>query len=341
MKRYWWMTGLVGMVLLGMLASGSSAAEMKTVVIENFPNDPVKVSEAARVIKALEDAGFIEGQNVMIQILYDTDIEADAAKIQEIQPDVIIDISQGHRIAYKFRGASLPLLIDAEAEKFTDAQGVPLENVSGMRSRLKDMLYNSYKFLAKVAPLKPGQQVVFLENTAFNLIPQEEVKDALRRLNIPLKAVVDTSVYEDWQAAIEQYTTDPDVGWVLMGVWPSSKRDGSLPDMERESAPWQRTHLKKPMVTYWEIAVQWRVLCGFGVDIDELGTQLGEMAARVLNGEDITTIKAEYPRKTAVALNRKTAESIGIIFSPDVLNLANVIFHDWDGKEVTRKSGLK
>ena len=339
MKRYW-MTGLVGMALLGAFALGAGAAEMKKVVIENFPNDRLKVSETARAVKALEDAGFIEGQNVMIQILHDTDIEADAAKIQELQPDVIIDISQRHRIAYKFRGASLPLLIDSEAEKFTDAQDVPLENVSGMRSRLEDMIYNSYKFLAKVAPLKPGQQVVFLENTAFNLIPQEEVKDALRRLNIPLKAVLDTSVYEDWQAAIEQYNADPEVGWILMGVWPSSKRDGSLPDMERESAPWQREHQTKPLITYWEIAVQWGILCGFGVDIDELGTQLGEMAARMLKGEEIKSIKAEYPRKVSVSLNRKTADVMGLIFSPDVLNLANVIYHDWESKNVTRKSGL-
>ena len=76
------------------------------------------------------------------------------------------------------------------------------------------------------------------------------------------------------------------------------------------------------------------------MDLDDVGRQCGEMAARVLKGEDIKTINAEYPRKTLVALNRKTADTMGLIFSPDVLNLANVIYHDWDGKEVTRKSGL-
>lgn len=65
------------------------------------------------------------------------------------------------------------------------------------------------------------------------------------------------------------------------------------------------------------------------------------MAARVLKGEDVKTINAEYPRKTLVALNRKTADTLGIMFSLDVLNLANVIYHDWEGKEVSRKSGLK
>jgi ABC-type uncharacterized transport system substrate-binding protein len=65
--------------------------------------------------------------------------------------------------------------------------------------------------------------------------------------------------------------------------------------------------------------------------------QVGEMAARVLQGEAIQTIKAEYPRKVSIALNRKTADFVGITFSMDVLKLANVIYNDYEGKDVIRK----
>lgn len=50
----------------------------------------------------------------------------------------------------------------------------------------------------------------------------------VQRLHIPLKAVVNTAIYEDWQAAILKYNDDPDVGWILMGVWPIRKRDGEF-----------------------------------------------------------------------------------------------------------------
>ena len=83
------------------------------------------------------------------------------------------------------------------------------------------------------------------------------------------------------------------------------------------------------------------LVCGFGVDLDDVARQCGEMAARILRGEDVKTIKAEHPRKVSVSLNRKTADSMGIMFSLDALNLANVIYHDWEGKEVSRKSGLR
>jgi ABC-type uncharacterized transport system substrate-binding protein len=65
--------------------------------------------------------------------------------------------------------------------------------------------------------------------------------------------------------------------------------------------------------------------------------QFGRMAARVLRGEDIRSIKAEYPRKVSIALNRKTATNLGIVFSMDVLKLADVIYDDYEGKQVIRK----
>ncbi len=53
--------------------------------------------------------------------------------------------------------------------------------------------------------------------------------------------------------------------------------------------------------------------------------------------EDIRTIKAEYPNKVSISLNRKTATKLGMVFSLDVLNLANVIYDDYEGKQVIRK----
>jgi len=109
----------------------------------------------------------------------------------------------------------------------------------------------------------------------------------LQRLHIPLKAVVDTTLYEDCQQAILQYNDDPEVGWILRVSGPIRKRDGSPVNTMTEVFPWEREHLKKPRVMYWEISVQTGTLCAFGIDLDEVGVQCGKLAARVLQGEDI------------------------------------------------------
>jgi ABC-type uncharacterized transport system substrate-binding protein len=61
------------------------------------------------------------------------------------------------------------------------------------------------------------------------------------------------------------------------------------------------------------------------------------MAAQVLHGEDVRTINAQYPRKVSISLNRKTATNLGIVFPMEVLNLAGVIYDDYEGKQVIRK----
>ena len=96
-------------------------------------------------------------------------------------------------------------------------------------------------------------------------------------------------------------------------------------------------HSKKPGSSYWDQRVQADVLCGFIVNLSASYAQCERMAARVLQGEGIRTIQAEYPRKINIALNRKTATNLGIIFSMDVLKLANIIYDDYEGKQVIRK----
>jgi ABC-type uncharacterized transport system substrate-binding protein len=198
-------------------------------------------------------------------------------------------------------------------------------------------VYNSLKLLQLVAPLKEGQQAVFFENKHTVVFPTSEVLEALERLNVPLKAIEDTSYYEDWQKALLKYNEDPEVGWLVVLAWPFIKRDGSVPDRAVELAQWQRERLKKPYVTYWEVTVRTGVLCGFAVDTNDTALHIGEMAARVLQGEAVQDIKAEYPRKTVIALNRKVADFMGITFSMDALRAANVIFNDYEGKDVIRK----
>ena len=88
---------------------------------------------------------------------------------------------------------------------------------------------DGYKMLQAqqvIAALKEAG-FVELENTRANIITKEAAADALQRLGIPLKTVIDATVYEDWEAAVRQYNDDPEVGWMLMGVWPTIRRDGT------------------------------------------------------------------------------------------------------------------
>ncbi|MDY0095242.1 MAG: ABC transporter substrate binding protein [Candidatus Vecturithrix sp.] len=291
------------------------------------------------MLEGLKQQGFEHQKNLLSQemIVMPTDDPTQVVnQIQAAAPDVILTTIEFRNILSALHGLSIPTITTNNVEPNVDAQGMPIANISGIYPTLHDMVFNSYKFLQKVAPLQQGQSVILLNNPEFQVISKETVIEALKRLQIPLKAVVDVVIYEDWQAAILQYSADSEVGWILRSA-PTRKRDGSRIDMVGELYPWQREHFNKPTITYWEEPVKLGTLCAFGVDMNEVARQAGRMAARVLQGEPIQTIKAEYPEKISITLNRKTATHVGIVFSMDVLKLANVIYDDYEGKQVIRK----
>jgi len=329
---------VIMLVLLGLLTKIGFAAEMKKIL---FLHTGRTKPMAQKAISSLEEKGFAEQKNVMtvwIEVSATTDPAQLVAQVKEAAPDVVLSFTGFTNIIQILEQFEVPVIAMTAVESFVEADGTPKSNVTGVYSKLQDMVYNSYKFLQKVAPLKAGQQVVFVDNQAQQLIiSKAEVLDALQRLQIPVKTVVDDgAIYEVWQEAILQYNDDPEVGWILQ-TGPTSKRDGSSVDAQKDIYPWLQASLKKPSISHLESAVQAGLLCGFSLDLYGVGIQCGEMAARVLQGEPISSIKAEYPRKVTIALNRKTATNLGIVFSLDVLNLANVIYDDYDGKQVIRK----
>jgi ABC-type uncharacterized transport system substrate-binding protein len=324
-------------ILLGLLTNVGFAEEMKTVVLMEFPVDPTRTDMRQQILTGLAQAEFQENQNLKI-VSFDSTKPADwPEQVAQLAPDVVIDFSGETGVTAKLHELGVPTMTYWGTAPYVGPDGVPTANITGVYTSHKDTVYNSLKLLRLVAPLKPGQQAVFFENKRNVVFPKEEVLDALKWLNVPLKAIEDTSIYEDWQAALLKYNDDPEVGWLVVLSWPFIKRDGTAPNRKVELAQWQRERLKKPYVTYWEVTVMTGVLCGYAVDSNDVGLQLGEMAARVLQGEAIHNIKAEYPRKTVIALNRKTADFMDITFSMDVLDLANVIYDDYEGKQVIRK----
>ncbi len=335
MKKFMRSVGCL-IVLMGLLANVGFAAEMKKIVFVDQLNVHLITQQ---MLDGLEQVGLVDQQNVTIVRVSATAKDDPAqvvANIQEIGPDVVLENTGLRDILAALNGLSIPVVARVNVEAFLEEDGTPKANITGVYTTLKDMMYNSYKFLQKIAPLEPGQQVVFLDNPEFPIIPKDLVVDALERLQIPLKAVVNVAALEDWQDAVLKYSNDPEVGWILRSS-PMRKRDGSGVDSMLEVYPWQREHFKKPTITYWEFPVQAGTLCAFGIDTAEVGVQSAEMVARILQGEDVRSVKAEYPRKVSIALNRKIATELGLVFSLDVLNLANVIYDDYEGKQVIRK----
>lgn len=299
----------------------------KVVLVQN--NDMTQeyyIKEHDNVIKELQNNGFdstsMELKEFNMQGEQKKSAEEIVGIIKDFKPDVVIGISV--QLLYKqLENSGIPCISNTAADQYVDENGNPKDNITGLYVMPLDMKAKAYEFLNRIAPIN-GKKAVFV--TVDNYFKREDIEKGLKANNIELKDYCESPYVQDYQAAVEKYNKDDEVGWILVGVWPWTMKDGKATDIMK-TAKWDITNRKKPSVTYWESAVANGVLCGLGVDIPTLGTQIGKMAVRVLNGENIKDIKAESPEKIVLAINKKTGDDCGIQFPADVLG-SSVIYTD-------------
>lgn len=306
---------------------------VKKVVIVQETADETRENATVKMLKALENGGYKEGKNLEVTKIVVESNEKSAAeavgKINEIKPDTVL-INQLYYaapvIAAQLEG-SVPILTNAVAESFVDKDGVPLKNISGIYSMPKDMQQHAFDMLNKIAPIN-GKKAVFI--TQEGMFTKEEVTKNLQTLGIELKAYVTFKYTEEFETAIDKYNKDDEVGWTLLGLWPMLREDGTSDPIEKcpKSDYW-----KKPTVSYWENGVSWGFLSGLGVDLVECGAQVGEMAVKLLDGENIKNIKAAEPRKSNIMINKQRADMMNITIPAEILGSAK-IFINFNGEYV-------
>ena len=108
-------------------------------------------------------------------------------------------------------------------------------------------------------------------------------------------------------------------------VLPSTTKDGKTVS-NLETGKWDITNRLKPSVTFFEVAVKMGMLAGIAIDLPETGTQAAKMAAKILGGAKVADVTAEYPTKTSIVLNKKTADTMKITFPTDILGGASNIY---------------
>lgn len=67
-------------------------------------------------------------------------------------------------------------------------------------------------------------------------------------------------------------------------------------------------------------------LAALGPNQYEIGIQTGKMIEKVLTGENINNIKVEFPLKTELFINLKTADELGINIDTKILEKADKVF---------------
>jgi putative tryptophan/tyrosine transport system substrate-binding protein len=286
----------------------------------------VRTAASEGFVEGLRDAGFVEGQNVIIDYRSADDqfdrLPSLAAELVERKVSVIAAPgSMAFVAAAKDATSTIPIVFmigsDPVELGLVKSLNQPGGNLTGVAYLNVEVAAKRLELLHKLVPeAKSVALLVHRENRLETAVQVRNAEAAVKLLGMRLR-VFEVSSPSDLDAAFATVAEER-VDAVHIGV------DG-LFGSNRARLIGLAARYRVPTSYPWREFTLEGGLMNYGAIIREQFHQVGTYAARILRGEKPGEMPVQRPTKLGFVLNLKTARSLGIEVSPDLLTVADEV----------------
>jgi putative tryptophan/tyrosine transport system substrate-binding protein len=273
--------------------------------------------------RGLREGGFVEGQNVAIEFRW---ARGDYSRLAALAADLVsrqvavIVAAGGDRsaLAAKSATATIPIVFgiggDPVGEGLVKSFSRPGGNVTGVT-----LLTNQMKRLGLLRDLAPGIPLIgVLINPDFSPAARQlqQLEEAAR--TVSQRIVIAKASNDDSLEAAFETLVQEGAGSLLVAADPyfDTRRDRIVAFAARQRLP--------AIYQFREYAVAGGLL-SYGVSITDAYRQYGAYAARILKGEKPADLPVHQPTKFELVINSKTAKTLGLKISDNLLTLADEV----------------
>jgi len=273
-------------------------------------------------------AGYEEGKNLVIE-RYSAGGQMDriaplAREVVDTRPDVIYAMTSSTGLAFKAATTTIPIVTltsDPVAAGLATNIARPGGNITGTSVDAGLETWGKRIGLLKEAVPKLSN-VFFIADTRVRWEGQfgSAVRQAAKAANVLLNAAVfdekfDEAAYQRVFAAFEQDRPD---GLLVSDHGAHGNSWGTIIGLTAK-------HRIPAMYAYRDLVVQLGGLMSYGVDFEEIGRLVGYQIGQILNGTSPGGIPFNQGTRYELALNLKTAKSLGIEFAATLLGSADFV----------------
>ncbi len=292
---------------------GESAEQVKIGILQQMEH-PALDQAYEGFVKALSDNGYVDGENLVLDY---QNAQGDANNLSSMGDKLVSEdnrlllaIATGSAETLASKTTDIPILITAVTDPVSaglaESWEAPGTNVSGTsdESPMKEQI----DLLLTLYPDVHTVGLLYTSSEDNSVVQIEQVKQILRDngLESVERTVTNTN---DVQMAVQGIVTKCDAIYIPTdNVLASSM---AIVGEETKNA-------KIPVICGESGMVMGGGLATMGIDYYNLGYQTGEMAIRVLEGEDISRMPIETQKEYSYTINGEVAEAIGLIV-PDAL----------------------
>ena len=308
---------------VGLAQAASRESRIRLVIIKTR-DIPFYAPSVKGLLDGLKSKGFGAREKIDIKIFaltgrVDTDTSLVEAQVSA-KPDLIVTLGTDATRLTADRKPVTPVLFAMVLDPVSLGVVQSLDSPGGM-------------FSGVTIPVSPGKQIeailqaaprvrsiglLYTDRDPTSLAFLAEAREDAKRLSVDL-SVVPVTPSESTHSALLRFPKLPDAIWLL----PDPASSGPL--AAKETLDYANAHRLAVLGTS-SGSVRSGALLALSADLEDQGSAVAEMAARVLDGTETPAhMRVRGPRRTTLALNLATARRLHIDIPKVVLHLADEV----------------
>ena len=314
-------------VFLSLLAAHaqSSGAVARVAILRPAPPSP----EVTRILDAfkhgLAEHGYTEGRNLAVDFRFPSssdnrdEVSQLAAELVRLKPDAIFAIASSGVDAMKKLTATIPIVaLDLETDPLTTgivaSLARPGGNITGIFLDFPEL---GGKWLELVTQLAPKTtRVAVLWDPVTGRVPLDGAEASARSLRLSLH-VQEARGPRDFEAVFRSAVAARAEAIVILS--------SPIFNTYRRQLVELAAKYRLPAIMPFPLFADDGGLIAYGPDLVELYRQGGAMVGRVLKGARPSDLPVERPSRFVLAVNKKTARSLGVTVPHSILIRADKV----------------
>ena len=309
------LTALVAVMLAALTLAGCSSSKnaSKDVVhlgILQYVEHPSLTAARKGFVDELKKEGYVEGKNLKLDY---ENAQGDQSNLQTISTnllsnnDLVLGIATPAAQTLSNLSSDVPVVFTAVTDPVSAKLVDTMETPNGIATGTSDMspISKQVELLQKVMPDVKKVGIMYTTNERNSEVQVEEAQKEFAKagINVITKGISSTNDVQDTAKSLMSQTQVlfiPTDNMIVSAIL-------LLTELSKE--------MKVPVVGGSADVVDQGVLFTYGANYEALGRQTAKLAVRIIKGEDVSKVAAEYPKALNVVANDDMANTLGIDLS--------------------------
>jgi putative ABC transport system substrate-binding protein len=270
--------------------------------------------------QGLRELGYVEGQNLALEVRFGRQLHELAAELVGLQVDVIVAVGTEAIRAAQQATQTIPIIMAISADPaqsgFVASLGKPGGNITGLTNLAPELRGKWLELLKEVVPGLSRVAVLVNPANPSHGPTLKQMEVAAHGLGLQLQGL-EVRESQEFESALTAATQGQSGALSILGDPMFGAHAGRIAHLAIQ--------YRLPTIFQFRANVKEGGLMSYGPVADDLYRRAAGYVDKILKGAKPVDLPVEQPMRFELVLNRKTAQTLGVTFPSTLLVLADEV----------------